>query len=86
MTRPEATALCSIKISSTDMPNSRTQIAADRKRINVHEDHELRYWSEQFNASHDQLRRAVSKVGDMADDVARELLRKPRGRVPDDLT
>jgi Protein of unknown function (DUF3606) len=52
----------------------------------VHEEHELRYWSEQFNASHDQLRRTVSKVGDMADDVARELLRKPRGRVPDDLT
>jgi hypothetical protein len=68
------------------MPDSKTKIAADRKRIKVHEDHELRYWSEQFKASHDQLRRTVSKVGDMADDVARELLRKPRGRVPDDLT
>ena len=68
------------------MPDSKTKIAADRKRINVHEDHELRYWSEQFNASHDQLRRTVSKVGNMVDDVARELLRKARGRVPDDLT
>ena len=68
------------------MPDSKTKIAADRKRINLHEDHELRYWSEKFNVSHDQLRRTVSKVGGMADDVARELLRKPRGRVPDDMT
>ena len=68
------------------MPDSRTEIAADRKRINVHEERELRYWSEKFNVSHDQLRRTVSKVGDMADDVACELLKRPRGRLPDDLT
>jgi uncharacterized protein DUF3606 len=62
------------------MTDSKTKIAADRKRVNVHEDHELRYWWEQFDVSHDQLRCTVSKVGSMADDVARELLRKPRGR------
>jgi uncharacterized protein DUF3606 len=35
--------------------------------------YELRYWSKKFGVSHDQLKAAVSKVGVMADDVAREL-------------
>lgn len=47
--------------------------AQDRSRINAHEDHELRYWSEKWNVSHEELKRAVRKVGPMVDDVAREL-------------
>jgi hypothetical protein len=46
---------------------------ADRSRININEDYELRDWSEKWGVSADELRRAVQKVGPMADDVAREL-------------
>jgi len=43
----------------------------DRKRINTSEDHELRYWSEKFGVSADQLTAAVLKVGPLVNDVAR---------------
>ena len=45
----------------------------DRDRINVHERHELEYWSSKFGVTPDQLRDAVGKVGVMAKDVARHL-------------
>ena len=46
---------------------------ADRKRIDVNEDYECRYWTEKFGVSTAELKRAVQKVGPMVDDVAREL-------------
>ena len=46
---------------------------ADRKRIDVSQDYECRQWAEKFGVSPDALKRAVQKVGPMADDVAREL-------------
>jgi hypothetical protein len=55
------------------MSDDKSKTVAGRKRINVHEDHELRYWSKEFGVSHDQLKAAVRRVGVMADDVAREL-------------
>ena len=55
------------------MSDHNSTAVADRKRINIHEDHELRYWSRRFGVSSDELKRAVSKVGVMADDVARVL-------------
>ena len=55
------------------MSDNKSKAVADRDRINVHEDHELRYWSHRFGVSPDALKRAVSKVGVMADDVARAL-------------
>ena len=45
----------------------------DAKRINVDEDYELRYWSTTLGVSPDKLKRAVQKVGVMAEDVRREL-------------
>lgn len=45
----------------------------DRARINVNEDHELRYWCGKFGCTADELRAAVGKVGVMAADVEREL-------------
>jgi len=45
----------------------------DRTRIDVSQDHECRYWSQRFNVSPDELRRAAHKVGPMVEDVAREL-------------
>ena len=55
------------------MSDDKSKTVADRKRINVHKDHELRYWSHRFGGSRDELKRTVSKVGVMADDVARAL-------------
>jgi hypothetical protein len=46
---------------------------ADRSRINVHEDYELRYWSDKFGVSHDALKQAVAKVGPVATTVEQHL-------------
>lgn len=55
------------------MSDDKSKVAADRKRINVNEDYELRYWTEKFGVSADELKRAVERVGPMAEDVARAL-------------
>ena len=56
------------------MPDSKTQAGkADRDRINVNEDYELRDWSAKFGVSHDVLKAAVAKVGPMEADVKAEL-------------
>ncbi len=47
--------------------------AADRQRINLNETYEVRDWSAKFGVSEEQLREAVARVGNMADDVEREL-------------
>lgn len=46
---------------------------ADRARVNVNETHEVRYWTQKFNCTAEQLRAAVTKAGVMADAVEREL-------------
>ena len=55
------------------MSDDKSKVAADRKRINVNEDYGLRYWTEKFGVSADELKRAVERVGPMAEDVARAL-------------
>jgi len=55
------------------MSDDKNKTAGDRKRINVNEDYELRYWTEKFGVSADELMRTVERVGPMADDVARAL-------------
>jgi uncharacterized protein DUF3606 len=55
------------------MSDNRSKTVADRKRIDIHNDHELRYWAHRLGVSRDEIKRAVSKVGVMADDVARVL-------------
>ena len=45
----------------------------DRTRINTSEDYELRYWSEKFGVSRDQLKAAVIKVGNSVSAVEKEL-------------
>jgi Protein of unknown function (DUF3606) len=47
--------------------------AQDRARVNVNEDHEVRYWTQKWGVSKEQLAAAVNKVGVAADSVAREL-------------
>ena len=46
---------------------------ADRSRINIHEDYEVRHWTEKFGVTAEELRGAVANVGVMADDVERYL-------------
>jgi hypothetical protein len=48
---------------------------ADRDRINVHEEYELRYWSEKFGCTHEELKAAVMEVGVMPKEVEAELKR-----------
>ena len=54
------------------MFDDKSKRVGERKRINIHKDYELRFWSKKFGVSPNELRRAVSKVGSFADDVARE--------------
>ena len=55
------------------MFDDKSKSVGERKRINVHDDYEIRFWSKKFGVSPNELRCAASKVGVFADDVAREL-------------
>lgn len=56
------------------MPDDLTKTGpADDSRINIHQEYELRYWSQKFNVSAEQLRQAVKIVGPMVKDVKRHL-------------
>lgn len=48
---------------------------ADRTRISLSEDYEVRYWTQALGVNESQLRQAVQQAGPMADDV-RRLLKK----------
>lgn len=50
--------------------------SADRKRINIHEDYEVEYWSGHFHVTPDELRELVDKHGVMADDIEKALGKK----------
>jgi len=55
---------------SDDLKNRGPQ---DRLRINVHEEHEVRYWTQELGISREDLERAVLAVGVMASDVRKHL-------------
>jgi hypothetical protein len=48
----------------------------DRKRINVHEEWEVRHWTEALGVSREALEKAVSEVGVSAEAVRQHLKRK----------
>ena len=50
----------------------------DRSRINVEEDYELQYWSEQFGVTQNELKSAVESVGVDVKDVEEYLSRESR--------
>ncbi len=52
--------------------------AADRTRINLQEDYEVRYWTEKWRVSREQLAAAVHAVGVMVKDVAKKLASRPK--------
>lgn len=45
----------------------------DRSRINVHEEHEVRYWTEALGVSREQLEKVVAQVGPSASAVREHL-------------
>jgi hypothetical protein len=45
---------------------------ADRLRINLNEDHEVRYWTEKWRVTREELAAAVREAGVMVKDVAKE--------------
>jgi hypothetical protein len=47
--------------------------AQDRLRVNVHEYYEVRYWTEKWGVTQEQLVEAVHKAGVSAEAVARQL-------------
>ena len=49
---------------------------ADRTRVNLHEKHEVRYWTRAFGCTEQQLRDAVKRFGTMAADVREAVKRK----------
>lgn len=57
---------------SDDLTNRGPQ---DRARINVNEDHELRYWTEELGVSEQRLKEAVKAAG-VSVEAVREHLRK----------
>lgn len=46
---------------------------ADAARINVNEDHEVRYWTKALGVTEERLRSAVASAGVMAKDVRAHL-------------
>lgn len=57
---------------SDDLTNRGPQ---DRARINVNEDHELRYWSKELGVSEQRLKEAVKAVG-VSVEAVKEHLKK----------
>jgi hypothetical protein len=45
----------------------------DDARINIEQDHELRYWSEKFGVSREELQSAVAKAGPFLKNVREHL-------------
>jgi hypothetical protein len=64
------TRFSSCTITRDDLKNRGAQ---DRARVNVHEEHEVRYWTEKWGVTKQQLTDAVQKAGVSVDAVAREL-------------
>ncbi len=46
---------------------------SDRNRINVNQEYEVRDWAKKFGVSEQELRQAVQRVGDRAEEVRRHL-------------
>jgi hypothetical protein len=46
---------------------------ADDTRINIEQDHELRYWADKFGVSREELQSAVAKAGPLMRKVREHL-------------
>jgi 3-oxoacyl-[acyl-carrier-protein] synthase III len=59
------------------MDNLKIKGAQDRSKINMHEPHEVQYWTKHLKVSKEQLQKAVDKVGNAAAAVRKELRPRP---------
>ena len=55
------------------MDNLTIRNQPDRSKINMHEDHEVKYWTKALGVSKAELQKAVDKVGNSAAAVRKEL-------------
>ena len=55
------------------MDNLTKRNQPDRSKINMHEDHEVKYWTKALGVSKAELQKAVDKVGNSAAAVRKEL-------------
>lgn len=55
------------------MGNLKLNDFQDRSKINMHEPHEVQYWTKHLKISQEQLKNAVDKVGNAAAAVRKEL-------------
>jgi hypothetical protein len=53
--------------------NPEVRGAQDRSRINLHQEHEVRYWTKALGVTEDQLKATVAKVGNSAEKVRAKL-------------
>ena len=45
----------------------------DRSKINIHQPHEVHYWTKHLNVSKEELQKAIDKVGNSAAAVRKQL-------------
>lgn len=55
------------------MDNLQNRGRPDRSLINMHEPHELAYWTKHLKVSKEELQKAVDKVGNSAAAVRKQL-------------
>lgn len=55
------------------MDNLKNKGQPDRSKINMHEEHELRYWTKHLNVTREELQYIVDKVGNSAAAVRKQL-------------
>lgn len=55
------------------MDNLQNRGQPDRSKINMHETHEVQYWTKHLKVSKEELQRAVDKVGNSAAAVRKQL-------------
>jgi Protein of unknown function (DUF3606) len=55
------------------MDDLKTRGYQDRGKINMHEAHEVQYWTRHLGVSKEQLQQAIDKVGNSAAAVKKQL-------------
>jgi hypothetical protein len=60
------------------MPDREKPIVPDFRRVIIHEEHELNYWTKEFGVSEKELRQAVMEVGTSAEEVKKYLEEKSK--------
>jgi hypothetical protein len=58
------------------MADDKSKVGADRKRIDVNSDYELRDWSKSLGITPEELRETVKRVGTSAEQVREHLKQK----------